>query len=297
MAERRAAVQVCVAGTILLASSACTFAPGQPWGALEPSLEVVFAPSESRITDEGWLRTSTDYALDLDLFAIRLDGLLLSQTLAGSAAPTAFDPADPPAGYSLCHGGHCHAADGSLVDYADIEAELAGAAGLSGKTLTAPVTLGLFEPAAEPTQVSLGECSDHCWLDRGTLSRVSVALSEVSVGGRVYDLRPGAGRRLPEEGVAIGGVLAHSVIIDEAIDEPFDGSEPVGLSLDVRLAVTPALFDGVDFEALAEEGAVNLGLLDDEGAAIASALEELSLLEITTERSEEPVADASVTLF
>ena len=112
----------------LISLGGCTD-PGLPWGVVEATIEAKFDPSEGRLDDEGRLKTSANYALELESVAVTFDALTL--TLAGAGAAD-FDPANPPEGYSLCHNGHCHAASGELVDYEDIQAEMNQASGAAG---------------------------------------------------------------------------------------------------------------------------------------------------------------------
>ncbi len=108
--------------SLLLA--ACTTGPGAPFATLEGAeLALDLHPTEARdlgdrtLTNEGW--EIEVHGIELAIASIHVDDLQ-------GAVGVEFDPANPPAGYSLCHGGHCHADSGALVAYAEIEAELAG---------------------------------------------------------------------------------------------------------------------------------------------------------------------------
>ena len=94
----------------LLASS-CTLFGGQPWGFADVELQVAFAPEESRRTDDGWLLTSSDFAYELSDFSVDVAAVRLRISNDAAGGGGAFDPANPPPGYSLCHQGHCHRDD------------------------------------------------------------------------------------------------------------------------------------------------------------------------------------------
>ncbi|MGM0574920.1 MAG: hypothetical protein ACQEXJ_04195 [Myxococcota bacterium] len=228
--------------------SGCAFADGDPWGALDPSLEAAFAPAPEHLTDEGWLETTGDYAVELEELAVVFGSLSVS--LSGEAAE-AFDPADPPPGYSNCHGGHCHADDGRLVPYEQVAVE-AGAAG--GASRVTAVTIRDVVPLGpEPSHVGITLCDGHCWLDRGVLTSVEVLALELRFHGRVFDLREGREgetRRLPEEGVAVEAVWPLEVVLRAPLEVPVDGDHPVGVRLDAVVHVPDQLFDGIEWAAV-----------------------------------------------
>lgn len=223
---------------------ACAFEAGQPWGRAEVALTAAFSPGADRLTDDGLLRTSNNYLIDVTSLSVRVGAVTLTMTAAGAEA-VSFDPADPPAGFSLCHGGHCHADDGRLVAYADVEAEVAGG-GASGASVEVPVGADVALKAT-PTTVALGPCPDGCRLEPGDLSRLAVSLGELRFEARVFDIAPGDGKGLPDEGVPIRGVVPLTAAPSAALSGAVGDGEPVGVRLAAALAVTDSLFDGVDW--------------------------------------------------
>jgi hypothetical protein len=217
----------------------CAFEDGQPWGQGEVELTVALPVPASRDVD-GAIKTSSDYLVRLDDVQVQIDAVTLRFS-QGDDAPLSFDPADPPPGYGLCHGGHCHADDGRLVDYADIEAELSGGeAGAAVAVLGGAVALQAGLEVALP----LGECADGCALPRGTLVLAEADVS-VQLSGLVGDARTGAATRLGQPipfQVALGPTQAQVVLA-----EPVDRGEPVGLRLKLVLTLPASLFDGVEW--------------------------------------------------
>ena len=114
-----------VLSVVALGASSCAFDDGDPWARASFELSLGFEPGAARLDDEGRLVTPGDWAIALETPIAHVDSVTL--TMAGEAGTLSFDPAEPPPGYSLCHNGHCHADDGRLVDYEDIELELATA--------------------------------------------------------------------------------------------------------------------------------------------------------------------------
>lgn len=232
----------------------CAFSDGDPWGEARFSVEVVLDDA-GRATESGY-RTSNDYAVQVDGF--QLDLGTISLRVGAEGAATGFDPAAPPDGYSLCHNGHCHADDGRLVPYADIEREISGA--------TAPVAVvtqaldARVDVTPTPTAAPLGACSDACRLPRGRLTTVSLSLHAAHVRVRVSDRRPEDRRRLPAEGVTYTLELPIDALgVDASVTGRIDGRRPPVFEVDARLIVPATLFDGVDW-AEADDPAAALGL-------------------------------------
>ena len=260
------------------AHPACAFDDGRPWGRLAASLDARLAVPADRLSD-GAIKTDRNYLVTLEAVDVTLTGVTVSQAAAGGAAT--FDPANPPAGYSLCHNGHCHADDGRLVDYEDIAAELAGGVVAGGPSLSLP---GPAEPVVvpvaastlgDPVPVSLGACPGECAFERGALAAVSVVLGTVRVRGVVRDQLTGDAARLPAEGRAFDVGFTALGPVTAPLTGAFGKDEPFGLDLATTLELPAALFDGVDWSAIADDALP---------AALASTLSEEAALTVETSR-------------
>lgn len=250
--SRSAAEIVAATTAALLCLSACAFEPGNPWGELELSASARFAPGPERLTDEGWLRTSNDYALELTTLTLSAERVALFARGATGERTTTLDPANPPPGYSLCHNGHCHADDGSLPTYAEIEASL-GTGGGTAAVLPAIVAPVGDEPVAladEPRPLALGPCSGCTVLEPTDLVRAAVDLHELRFAARIHDLRTGERRRLPEGGVEVEATVSLELAVAEPLELRFDRDEPLGARLELALVIPPALFDAIDWVSL-----------------------------------------------
>lgn len=182
---------------LCLAATACTLEDGNPWGSATISLEAGFDASASRLTDDGWWKTNNDYLLQLETFEVELtEASLFVQ--AGSQGSTAFDPANPPEGYSLCHNGHCHADNGELVDYEDIQLE----GGAGALQILRPVEDNEVSilPGEPQKSVTLAPCEETnaCDLPRGGLQRGRLIVSKVRMKITVRDAREGEAKRTDE---------------------------------------------------------------------------------------------------
>src|SRR5688572_4227131 len=124
---------------------ACTFEDGHGFSTVDrASLEARLEPGVARDLGNHTVLTDVGYQVHLDSATLEVDEVALEELVGGGASGgTSFDPANPPPGYSLCHGGHCHADDGRLVEYAEIEAELAGGGARFSPVVTLPVDRGL----------------------------------------------------------------------------------------------------------------------------------------------------------
>lgn len=234
---------------VALGLSACTFDDGQPWGTVDFSLETRFDQAD-RVSG-GRLLTSKNYAVQLDSLQLGLVSVIVRTS--SDSAEISFDPANPPPGYSLCHNGHCHYVDGSLVDYADIEAEVAGASA-GGETLVQAIESNV--DVIKYTDVELGQCSNNCELGRVSLRTVDLNVGSISWSGRVFDTRSES--RLPPEGIELTGSLPISLTYSTLVDAATGPQEEVGIDLDLQYVVASPILDLFDFAELAQNGAVDL---------------------------------------
>jgi hypothetical protein len=171
--------------------TACAWGPGQGIATLERAELSVNVPLPTgRLDATGAWKTNNGALLQLEDNTVTLEGakLTLLKTEAGvpSGGGGTFDPTNPPPGYGLCHGGHCHRDDGALIDYADIQAEMtqgprpvqdAPTLGLQAEnsTLTARINT--------PLSRAFSLCEPHCYLPAGALSAVRLEVSSLKAQG------------------------------------------------------------------------------------------------------------------
>jgi len=219
----------------------CALEPGQPWGEASISTQIALEVPSDRLR-AGRVRTSRDYAVRLDAVEVVLSSLELAQRTEGRAGPTAFDPAAPPEAYSLCHNGHCHAADGRLVDYADIEAELLGATADGSRTLM-PIDARIIVPLDGPSKA----VSASADLERGALVDLSASVGALRLRGHVIDTR--AARRLPDAGVDFDAELPLTVRLVAPLAGDVGRDAPLHHAWKARIALPATLLDTADFSA------------------------------------------------
>ncbi|MEY3210467.1 MAG: hypothetical protein RIT28_948 [Pseudomonadota bacterium] len=230
-----------------LGASACTFTPGNAGFATLASaqLTAAHAPGAARdLGDEGLL-TSEGYAVKLSALRLTVGALHLDE-LQG-ASDVSFDPANPPEGYGLCHGDHCHADTGELVSYAEIIAELAGedAALVPVVSLTVNDTLDLL--AGEDR--ALTEMSPSADLPMVDILQARLEVSALHLRGVAtrWDT--------PEAGAWDLVIdLPLSAPLTAALDLSIDRDVDPLLSLTLDLLVDGTLLDDLDLEALATDG-------------------------------------------
>lgn len=203
-------------------------------------------PGAARDLGNGAVLTSLGYRVAIASATLELDRVELRAVGGGTSSGGVFDPASPPAGYSLCHGGHCHHSSGRLVSYEDIQAELSGGGGpTESVALTIPVdaTFDLLSDTSRP--IPLDALAPSVELPETTLSR-----------GLVFT------RTLRIEASASGGALGDATValsIDVDVEAPLvtplftaiDRDGPGELDVAVHARVDGALFDGLDLAALA----------------------------------------------
>ncbi len=234
---------------VLTLMPACTFEDGLPWAKANFEVNAAFSSEGRQIADR--IKTSKDYEIRLDGLEVDLVAITLNTSTDGVIST--FDPADPPQGYGLCHNGHCHADDGRLVDYAAIEAELAGA-GVSGESVVQSIdrSVDLIQGGLVP----LEDCLNDCEMGRGFLQTVDLRVGTVELRGRVFDTR--ADSRLPAEGVELRGLVKLDAVFSQAVKGEVGGSELPGISVTANLIISAPVFDVLDFAQLQIDDAVDL---------------------------------------
>lgn len=244
----------------LLLLTACTFTPGQGFGELRgATLTTAFTPGAARDLGGGAFLTNQAQQVRVDRFELELGDVSLLELQGGGAV--SFDPANPPPGYSLCHGGHCHADDGSLVDYSEIEAELAG----DSAEWVALATWAFAEVVDLRTSTpwTLPEPAPSRLLGRGEATRLELAAGAVRLEGLASGTTPdGEDWTTPVE-VDLPLPAAFGAGIELVFDRGYDP----GITLDLGLLPDATFFDDLDLHALAgEESALRLDAVEDPGA-------------------------------
>ena len=257
-----------LAFVLAVAAEGCALGDGEGFGRLEPGrVEVGLEIGPAREVSYDALVTDLGYQVELSECSLELDRFELQTLLAAGSGNTRFDPANPPAGWTLCHGGHCHAEDGSLESYEEVQAKLAGGTARWEAVATAKLdrTFDLLEPDVH----SLRNYEPQPELPRVVLGRAAVFGKTFRCRGQVR-----AGDAEPRA-LALDLSLAAepmSVPLDESISR--DGPET--LTPAVRIRVGGSLFDEIDFAAI--EGAPIR--IDDGSEAAALTVERL--VEATT---------------
>ncbi|RKH48571.1 hypothetical protein [Corallococcus llansteffanensis] len=233
--------------------SGCAFDAGEGFAVLKPSVQAAYTPLSGRDAGDGYQALASDFQLRMDAASMRLGSIDLLASSGGGGATT-FDPSSPPPGYSLCHNGHCHSDSGELVDYEDIEAELGGGGGSTTTTVAnLPVDgdLDLLRPAS----VGL-DCQPDCELPRTTLSRGRWSVTGVRMTGSVRDSRVPArfagARDFRITLAPVGAEAEPLAVLSGDLDVPSDRENAPAVELGLKLELTPALFDAVDWSTVAE---------------------------------------------
>lgn len=220
----------------------CADEPGHGFATLESaSVQVSLEPGEARAID-GAILTNRAYRVTVTRLEIDVESVALT-SLSGGNGSARFDPSNPPPGYGTCHGGHCHHEDGRLVDYADIEAELAAGSG-GGFTEVARAEVGqrLDALAAERKRVS--EFAPSRELPETELRKVSVGLSALRVDAEVSS---GDDTTSPRRLVVR---VPLELSLEEGVDLRIDRDGPAVLRLAVVLRLDGTLFDDIEFDEL-----------------------------------------------
>ena len=241
----------------LLSASGCTAEDGTGYGSIEQAtLAAQLIPGEARDLGNQTILTDQAYRVKLDKSALTFSGVALEELTAqgGGGSGASFDPANPPPGYSLCHSGHCHHDDGRLVDYEDIEIELAGSGGaefVAVVTLHHDAPLDLWSPARIPVR----RFDPSPELPQTTLRKVSARLARFTVAGSVAGGPAGTG--IGDTAVPFSvdldlGDATHERLTSLVIDREAPGE----FQVHIAFALNGTLFDDIDFAPLVDGGGV-----------------------------------------
>jgi len=255
-----------------LAPGGCAWEPGQGFAVVEPTVRAIYEPLSDRAASDGYQRLSSDYQVRVDAASLRLSDIELLASAGGPGG--GFDPARPPPGYTLCHGGHCHREDGALIPYEQVAAEMGGGGG-SRVVVTLPVGEPLDLLAPETRAVG---CAPGCALPNTQVSQGRWGIEALWFEGTVRDGRvpprfPGE-RRFRLDLVPAPGSDAPVAVLDGAVELPSDRSHPPKAKLDLSLVLTAALFDAVDWSTLKQDtnGVVDFNDNDPANAKARAAL-------------------------
>ena len=232
-----------LAGALLVAPLGACLDAGLPWGTLETSMEARFDPSEGRLDEQGRLKTSQSYVVALDEITVSFDAFSIVLASTGSAS---FDPSNPPAGYSLCHNGHCHSDSGALVDYETIALEMAN--GTGGARFSVGLDSKSWTLTTEEVSVGVSPCDPSpCELPRGELAGLELSMGTLTLRGTAHDTLTGDAARLPEEGWSFEVSEPITVPLVTQLEGTIGPGEPVGVYLGVTFEFPPEIFDDIDF--------------------------------------------------
>ncbi|MFN3429538.1 MAG: hypothetical protein ACK46X_06265 [Candidatus Sericytochromatia bacterium] len=252
------------------ALAGCAWGPGAGFATLQKAVTTqALSLSPDRVDETGRWKTDNGYRLTVSEGIVRVfvAAVTLEETGESGAGNTAgasaaFDPANPPPGYSLCHGGHCHRADGALIDYADIQASLAGGTVQTTRTLMAlvPTTKVAFVPLGGEASLTSFNCrlgvDGACDFGEGVAETATLQVERLQAYGRAA---AGPGLGLGDLGT---GSVEWVLDLDQESQPSklqanmgprvIDRLGPADLRFTGRLQVTERLFDGIDWDRLAK---------------------------------------------
>lgn len=251
------------AGAVL---GGCAWGPGEPFATLSARIEARLEVPPGRALDDGWQMLASNYQIAIDTLSLETGGVALRDAGAGGV----FDPASPPPGYSLCHNGHCHADDGSLVPYEDI------AAGLGGGGLVTVVTLPVGAIDVSEGVARALACTPGCDLPLADIALAELDVTRVRASGRVRDGQEPA--RIDEQAWSLDLTFPADapLVLSTPLSLPADRVHEPDVDLALTLAITSRVFDDVAWDAISDP-ALALESDAEARAALVEALGEVTL--------------------
>ena len=257
----------------------CAWTPGSGFATVAPgAVTAAYDVPASRLDEQGRWKTSNSYRLALASgVGIALAEVALQapgQAAAGGGSAVdpstiSIDPANPPPGYTFCHGQDCHRADGSVATYDEIRQELARG---GGGPAAPPKTVSALKPqvalaswaAPGGATWTLAGCDPHCFLPQTRLSQAVLRVAKLTASGTVVAAAGGEPRPFTLD-LALGA---------SAFTAPVDANVTLKGAAQLAFAgtfkVSEKLFDGLPFERLlaAGPGAISLGADKDAAEAL-----------------------------
>lgn len=251
---------------LALVAHGCAIGDGGGFARLEPgTLRVGLEISPARRLSDTGVLTNLGHRIELEACSIHIDRLELQQLTGSSSAPVRFDPAKPPAGYTSCHGGHCHSERGELVTYEEVQAEQAGATASWEPVATAMIdrTFDLLRAQRQ----SLHDYAPMPELPRAVVGRAALFWNDFRCSGTLEDEASD-----PARAFAIDLSLASETTVTVPLDVELSRDGPETVTPRARLALDGTLFDGLELGTLAETGELRI---DDAATQAATATEQL----------------------
>jgi hypothetical protein len=282
---------------VALLLAGCTFEDGRGFARLSGELWSHFAgtdPKSGRLQTDGWFKTDNSFELRLtrlELEVKSIELLALQAAAPSSGGSCSFDPSNPPAGCTLCHGGHCHC-DGALKSYAELEAQVCGGgAGQPQATTLGSLPVDEVQPLlGSGTRSQLLTCEPSCELPAGDVSRVRLTLGRLRLAGKVRDLSLQDRLGGVEPAVTVDRDLSGAALEAElATHQHIDRHHAYHLDLSVELPVTEKLLDGIDWHTLdgaASAITINKKTNTTAGEALTTSLGR-STLEVSVARKDD----------
>lgn len=227
----------------------CTFQPGTSFARLrQAEIKATFAPTSARLDAQGRLKTDGDYRVTIDTLTLRVGRLTFEETTGTTGGQaTTFDPSKPPPGYLICHNGHCDRADGALIPYEDVQAELSGTTRTTRTVLSLTADQGM-SVASGTASVPLKKPPAADALERGTWTRAVLALETLEATGTVAD--PTSAQRLGGQ-VREWSLKVTPASFSHKVAVTIDRRQGATLDLVADLALTDKLWDQIDWQTLA----------------------------------------------
>lgn len=234
-----------VLGALSLLLGACAFGEGEGFATVHPTVSARYVPDATRDAGEGWQRLASNFQVRLTRAQLELEGVALLAS-SGEGGAGAFDPGNPPPGYTICHSGHCDREDGALIPYEQVAAELGG-----GATVTTVASLpveqeidllkgAMYTPACEP----------DCDLPPTRVTRADWDVHALVLAGEVRDA-PGPSPRFPgvrSFTLALPAQGAAELTLSTELDLDSGRAEPPEVELGLELLLGARLLDRVAWE-------------------------------------------------
>ncbi|MEW5848920.1 MAG: hypothetical protein AB2A00_08900 [Myxococcota bacterium] len=179
------------------------------------------------------ITTDQGFTVVVESATVALPGATVSTAATSGEGSSTFDPANPPPGCTLCHGGHCHCGD-RLVPYE----ELAGGGGTAGESARYEGPVTVDARTAELARFPTRTVPEKAW------TTLTLDAPVLTVTGRVDG--PGlSGERF----VMVVEDMVSTALTQSGDLELSTDREPLVLAT-MRVTLPDGLFNGIAFQNL-----------------------------------------------
>ena len=278
---------------IFLIFISCAFSEGKGFSTLSIDFTTKLV-SEDRDAGNSWYKLNNDYQIKFTNANINIESIAINASSLDEEL-SSFDPANPPEGYTLCHGSHCHTDDGKIVSYEEIEKELLNKS-LDSLFQVVSVPIGDIDLLnGFSSDLNLGSAKEIGMMN---ISEIKLVINSISFYGILKDSR--TDKRIMDNqewsfSLSLDSVDSYNTsstpnnYLQSIVDINSDDESKANIYISLNLSIGASLFDSITWDSLDVENE-SINLASDENNEVRYAIREKianMILETNIERKDD----------